>query len=60
MSDQNNNIPTDVLAAIAMALYDFQYQHDDESNVLTLKRPSQEYLPWVDRSGAMLQMPTKK
>lgn len=60
MSDQNNNIPTDVLAAIAMGLYDFQHQHDVESNVLTIKRPSQEYLPWVDRKGAMLQMPTKK
>ena len=58
MSDQN--IPTDVLAAIAMAIYDFQYQHDVESNVLTIKRTPQEYLPWVDRNATMRQTPTRK
>lgn len=58
MSDQN--IPTEVLAAIAMAIYDFQYQHDVESNVLTIKHVSQDNLPWVDRNAAMLQMPTRK
>mgnify|MGYP000871438991 CR=1 FL=1 len=58
MSD--NNIPTEVLAAIAMAIYDFQYQHDDESNVLTIKHVSQDNLPWVDRSSSMLQMPVRK
>lgn len=58
MSDQN--IPTDVLAAIAMAIYDFQYQHDIESNILTIKRTPQENLPWVDRSTTMRQLPTRK
>lgn len=58
MSDKN--IPTDVLAAIAMAIYDFQYQHDVESNVLTIKHESQTNLPWVDRSSSMLQMPIRK
>jgi hypothetical protein len=58
MSDQN--IPTEVLAAIAMAIYDFQYQHDVESNVLTIKHVSKDYLPWVDRNATMLQMPTRK
>lgn len=58
MSDQN--IPKDVLAAIAMAIYDFQYQHDVESNVLTIKRAPQDYQPWVDRSATMRQLPTKK
>lgn len=58
MSDQN--IPTDVLAAIAMAIYDYQYQHDEESNVLTIKNASQDNLPWVDRSSGMLQMPIRK
>lgn len=58
MSD--NNIPSEVLAAIAMAIYDVQHQHDVESNVLTIKRVSQDNLPWVDRSGAMLQMPVRK
>lgn len=58
MSDQN--IPTEVLAAIAMAIYDMQDQHDVESNVLTIKHVSQDNLPWVDRSSLMLQMPVRK
>lgn len=58
MSD--NNIPTEVLAAIAMAIYDVQHQHDAESNILTIKHVSQEYLPWTDKRNAMLQMPTRK
>lgn len=58
MSDKN--IPTEVLAAIAMAIYDFQHQHDVEDKVLTIKHESQPNLPWVDRSAAMLQMPIRK
>lgn len=57
----NNDIPADVLVAIAMALYEIQDQvHDMESNILTIKRTSQEYLPWADKSTGMLQMPNKK
>ncbi len=57
----NNDIPADVLAAIAMALYEIQDQvHDMESNILTIKRTTQEYLPWADKSTGMLQMPNKK
>ncbi|MDR2947901.1 MAG: hypothetical protein ACK5KL_11060 [Dysgonomonas sp.] len=58
MSDQH--IPTEVLAAIAMAIYDTQHQHDVESNVLTIKHVSKDYLPWADKGNAMLQMPTRK
>ncbi len=58
MSDQN--IPSEVLAAIAMAIYDMQYQHDAESNVLTIKHVSKDYLPWADKANAMLQMPVRK
>ncbi len=58
MSDKN--IPTEVLAAIAMAIYDYQHQHDVESNVLTIKHVSKDNLPWVDRSAGMLQMPIRK
>ena len=58
MSDQN--IPTEVLAAIAMAIYDVQYQHVEESNILTIKHVSQDNLAWVDRNKTMLQMPTRK
>lgn len=58
MSDQN--IPTEVLAAIAMAIYDMNDQHDVESNVLTIKHVSKDYLPWADKRNAMLQMPIRK
>lgn len=56
-----NNISGDVLAAISMALYDIQGEvHDVESNVLTIKRVSQDYLPWCDKASGMLQIPNKK
>lgn len=58
MSD--TNIPKEVLAAIAMAIYDTQHQHDVESNVLTIKHVSKDYLPWADKGNAMLQMPVRK
>ncbi|WP_185155781.1 hypothetical protein [Dysgonomonas sp. 521] len=58
MSD--NNIPKEVLAVIAMAIYDVQHQHDVESNVLTIKHVSKDYLPWADKASAMLQMPVRK
>lgn len=53
-------IPTKVLAAIAMAIYDMQDQHDVESNVLTIKHVSKDYLPWADKGFAMLQKPIRK
>lgn len=53
-------IPTEVLAAIAMGLYDELNQHDQESNVLTIKHVSKDYLPWADKANAMLQMPIRK
>lgn len=57
----NNNIPADVLAVIAMALFELQDEvHDKESNVLTIKRPIQEFLPWAEKGLGMLQTPIKK
>lgn len=58
MSD--TTIPKEVLAVIALAIYEDQHQHDPESNILTIKRVQQEYLPWADKNRAMLQLPTKK
>ncbi len=47
MSDKKNEIQADILAVIAMALYDIQDEvHDVETKVLTIKRTSQDYLPW--------------
>lgn len=57
----NNDIPADILAAITMALYEMQDQvHDIESNVLTIKRTPQEYLPWCEKQFGMLRMPNRK
>lgn len=58
MSD--TTIPSEVLAAIAMGLFDELNQHDPETNVLTIKRKSQTYLPWADKRSSMLQMPIRK
>lgn len=58
---KTNDIPSDVLAAIAMALYDLQDEvHDSESKVITIKRTPQAYLPWCDKAFGMLQIPNKK
>ena len=53
-------IPSEVLAAIAMGLFDEQDQHDAEAKVLTIKRVKQAYLPWADKGNAMLRMPIRK
>jgi hypothetical protein len=53
-------IPKEVLAAIALGIYDEQNQHDVESNKLTIKHVSQDYLPWADKTNAMLQLPIRK
>jgi len=61
MSDKMNNIPEDVLAVIAMALYDIQDEvHDPESNKLTIRRTPQEYLPWGQKMLGMLRKPQLK
>jgi hypothetical protein len=53
-------IPKEVLAAIALGIYDEQNQHDLESNVLTITHESRPFLPWADKGNAMLQLPTRK
>lgn len=51
-------IPAEVVVAITMALYEIQEQvHDVESNILTIKHPSQTYLPWCDKQQAMTKLP---
>lgn len=39
----------DVGAAIAMALYLYTELHDEESNVLTIRRVSKTYSPWSSK-----------
>lgn len=52
------NIPEEVVAAITMALYEIQEQvHDVESNILTIKHMSQDYLPWCAKEQMMRKLP---
>jgi len=56
-----SKINNDVLAAIAMALYDLQDEvHDTESNILTIRRPVQQYLPWADKQLLFKPLPSKR
>jgi len=57
MSDINNEI----LAAIGMAIYDLQDEvHDAEPNVITIRRKSQDYLPWASKDQLMRQLPSRR
>ena len=48
------NIRGDVSAAIGMALYlHFNEAHDEESNVITIKRVSRTYSPWSSKLYSM-------
>jgi len=43
------SIPGEVAAAISMALYISCQLHDEESNVLTIKKVSRAYSPWSSK-----------
>jgi len=56
-----SEINGEVLAAITMAIYDLQDEvHDVETKVLTIKRKSQDYLPWGAKEFGMRQLPIRK
>lgn len=40
------HVPGDVAAAISMAIYMYHELHDEESNVITIRRVSKSYSPW--------------
>lgn len=49
-----NSVQGDVSAAIGMALYlHLNEIHDDESNVITIKRVSRTYSPWSSKLYSM-------
>lgn len=52
-------IPGDVSAAISMALYLYHELHDEESNVITIKRVSKRYSPWSSKIYAIREFPGK-
>jgi hypothetical protein len=54
VSGHISDIPGDVSAAIAVALYlHFNEIHDEESNVITIKRVSRTYSPWSSKLYSM-------
>lgn len=50
-------IPGDVIAAIGLALYLSTELHDDESNVLTIKKVSRTYSPWSSKIYGLRNLP---
>ena len=52
-------IPGDVSAAISMALYLYHELHDEESNVITIKRVSKTYSPWSSKIYTLREFPGK-
>jgi len=47
--NQDFNVPGEVAAAISMAIYLASELHDEESNVLTIKKVSRTYSPWSSK-----------
>lgn len=47
--DDDLHISGEITAAIAMAIYLCRDLHDDESNVLTIKKVSKAYSPWSSK-----------
>ncbi|RLD36561.1 MAG: hypothetical protein DRJ15_09760 [Bacteroidetes bacterium] len=52
-------ISGDVAAAISMAIYLHCELHDEESNVITIKRVSKTYSPWSSKIYAIRDFPGK-
>jgi len=48
-NEKTLTIPGEVAAAISMALYISCQLHDEESNVLTIKKVSRTYSPWSSK-----------
>ena len=51
--DKDLHISGEVTAAIAMAIYLSQELHDEESDVLTIRRISRTYSPWSSKIYGM-------
>ena len=50
ISNENGEIPSVDIVAIAMALHLFYDEvHDNESNVITIKRIERRYSPWSSK-----------
>ena len=61
MPDDSELIHGEELAAIAMALYQYQNDlHDIESNVITINKVARAYSPWSSKIYGLRQFPNKK
>ena len=57
-SSDNLNIEGNVNAAIAMALYlHFDQIHDEESNIITIKKVTKNYSPWSSKIYGVMNQP---
>ncbi|MCK5170417.1 MAG: OadG family protein [Bacteroidales bacterium] len=60
VTDDELHIAGDVSAAISMALYlFFDEMHDEESNVITIKRVRKTYSPWSSKIYGLRVWPRK-
>ena len=60
-SEKNIPIDGDTNAAIAMALYMMlDENHDEESNIITIKRLSRRYSPWSSKIYNVMNLPGRK
>lgn len=57
-SNDNKYITGDETAAIAMAIHMFfEEQHDEESNIITIKRIARRYSPWSSKIYGVMNFP---
>ncbi len=52
-TDKELSVPGEVTAAIGLALYLVNELHDQESNVITIKKVSRTYSPWSSKIYGM-------
>ncbi len=54
----NNNVPDDVIPAIALAMYLYQKQiHDEERTILTIQKVVRTYSPWSSKIYGLRKNP---
>jgi Na+-transporting methylmalonyl-CoA/oxaloacetate decarboxylase gamma subunit len=57
-ANDNKYITGDETAAIAMAIHMFfEEQHDEESNIITIKRIARRYSPWSSKIYGVMNFP---
>ncbi|HON17644.1 MAG TPA: OadG family protein [Salinivirgaceae bacterium] len=60
-SPKTFDVDVDTNAAISMALFLYLSEmHDEESNILTIKRLSRRYSPWSSKIYSVMNYPNKK